>query len=434
MKHPLARPMTVGVLALLGGAGLLAGCGKNSPPVPLTHEVYIWQRSWNENVRQAVAQARASSVGFVPLAAQIAWRDGRPAVTWPEVDWKLAGNGHRLTLAVRIDPLKTKDLGTEEARRAVVDTVREVLRRARDGGANPAEVQLDFDAAESQLAGYAKWVEAARQTVAPLSVTFTALPCWLKRAEFPALARAGHGYVLQVHAAEKPTVLTKCLCDAAQARSWVEEAARAAPGVPFRVALPTYTYELAFAPDDSCLGIVAEGESRAWPEGSRVVFLRADPAALAALRDAWNRKRPAEMTGLVWYRLPVSQDLRNWRWSTLRAMVEGHTPVPRLEIRTQPDTEGKLHDLVIANTGEADARLPASITVGWEAAASPEAGDALSGYEWSAQGKRAEFRLPDAPSSAPRVIPPGEMAPLGWLRFSTPVSSMKFDVARNVSD
>ena len=428
MKHPLARSVIHGVLVLLGWAGLLAGCGKKSPPAPLTHEVYVWQRSWNGNVRQAVEQARESSLGFVPLAAQIAWRDGRPAVTWPEVDWKLVGNGHRLTLAVRVDPLKTKDLGGEEARQAVVDTTREVLRRARDGGASPAEIQIDFDAAESQLAGYAEWVEAVRQTVAPLPVTFTALPCWLKRAEFPALARAGHGYVLQVHAAEKPTVLTKDLCNPAQARIWVLEAARAAPGVPFRVALPTYTYELAFAPDDSCLGIVAEGESRAWPEGSRVVFLRADPAALAALRDGWNRQRPAEMTGLVWYRLPVSQDLRNWRWTTLRALVEGRTPAPRLETRAQPDTEGKLHDLVIANTGDADARLPAQITVAWDADATPVAGDALSGYEWSAQGQMAEFRLPDAASSAPRVVPPGESAPLGWLRFSTPVSDLQIEI------
>lgn len=413
----------MGALCLLGWTGGLTGCGRKTqppPPAPLAHEVYIWQRAWNDPVREAVVQASAAGVGCIPLAAQLAWRDGRPAVIWPWVDWKAFGGERRPGLAVRIDPWPGKTAPGAEALRAVAETCREALRRAVASGADPGEVQLDFDAAESQLAEYTRWVAAVREAVAPVPVTFTALPCWVKRPEFPALARAGGGYVLQVHAAEKPTVLTKELCDPAQARKWVAEAARAAAGVPFRVALPTYTYELAFGADDSCLGIVAEGGSRVWPEGSRVVFLRADPAALASLRDGWNRDRPVEMTGLVWYRLPVRQDLRNWRWTTLRAMIEGRTPAPRLEVRAQADAGGQLYDLVLANTGEADAPLPVRVAVGWEAGAC-DAGDALSGYEWSARGAEAEFRLSDPAAGASRVVPPGESAPLGWLRFSVSV-------------
>lgn len=428
MNRPTKRLFAAAIVLLLGWVVLTTGCRKQNPPPSLTHEIYIWQRSWNDDVRNAVGETRPAPVGFIPLAAQIAWRDGRAAVTWPEVDWKLVTRQRSLGLAVRIDPCKAMDLAAMDPRRTVVETARVALARARKAEADPSEIQLDFDAAESQLEQYAEWVQAVRQAVAPLPVTVTALPCWLKHAEFGALARASNGYVLQVHAAEKPTVLTRDLCDPARARIWVEEAARAAPGVPFRVALPTYTYELAFAPDDSCLGIVAEGESRSWPEGSRVVFLRADPASLAALRDEWNRRRPSEMTGLVWYRLPVRQDLRNWRWRTLRAMVEGRIPVPRIEVRSQSDAEMKLHDLVVANPGDADALLPDRISVSWKAAAEAEAGDALSGYEWSANGQNAEFRLADPASSAPRVIPPGEFAPLGWLRFSAPVPNLQIQI------
>ena len=104
----------------------------------------------------------------------------------------------------------------------------------------------------------------------------------------------------------------------------------------------------------------------------------------------------------------------------------GTPPAPTFDVRAETTRDNVTAG--IANTGDADARLPAQITVAWDADATPVAGDALSGYEWSAQGQMAEFRLPDAASSAPRVVPPGESAPLGWLRFSTPVSDLQIEI------
>ena len=67
-----------------------------------------------------------------------------------------------------------------------------------------AELQIDFDAAESKLAGYREWLVALRSRVGTTRLVFTALPAWLRHEEFRALAQAADGFVLQVHSLERP--------------------------------------------------------------------------------------------------------------------------------------------------------------------------------------------------------------------------------------
>ena len=119
------------------------------------------------------------------------------------------------------------------------------------------------------------------------------------------------------------------LCDAANARRWVEQAGRL--GVPFRVALPTYTDRIAFTADGKLLATEAEGATHAWPEGTVLRAFRPNAADLAALVGEWTKDRPASLTGLLWYRLPVSTDAQNWRWPTLAAVMQGRPP--RHELR-----------------------------------------------------------------------------------------------------
>lgn len=414
MQHGIATLVTC--LVALGGS--LAWCAPAPPP--LTHEIYIWQQGWTPALRAAVTTARPECAGFVPLAARIAWHGATPAITWPDVSWAaVAGERRSGAAAIRVEPLPSKLATQPAACDAITATALECIRRAASRGVALTEIQLDFDAAESQLAIYTDWVARLKDAVAPRRVTFTALPCWLSRPTFKALACAGDGYVLQVHAAEKPTPEATWLCDPEQARRWVRQAALAAPGVSFRVALPTYTYEFAFAPDNACLGVVAEGENRAWPADSRVVFLRADPASLARLRDTWNAERPAELTGVLWYRLPIATDVRNWRWPTLRTLIRGGFPQAALAARASLDADGRLCDLILDNTGDADATPPAMITVSWQNSTCT-AGDPLSGYGLTTGPASAVFK---PRGDAGGIIRPGQSLALGWLRFTKPVAA-----------
>ncbi len=95
----------------------------------------------------------------------------------------------------------------------------------------------------------------------PLSIT--ALPTWLERSGFKGLASSAGSYVLQVHSLERPKDINTRfeLCDSKAARRAVDLAGKV--GVPFRVALPTYGYLIAFDSEGKYWA-VGEGPS-GWP-------------------------------------------------------------------------------------------------------------------------------------------------------------------------
>lgn len=436
------RYAVFGLAALLCGGAMV----KFLSTVPdascsaLVHEVYIWQRAWTPEVADAVKEAGSVADGFCPLSAQISWREGKPLVAWPRVAWQeLAATHKRLTVAIRVDPLTADLLADPANESSVCDVADKVLQKAKAAGAEVAELQLDLDAAESQLQAYARWVVALKKHVAPIRVTFTALPSWLHCDAFCPLAKSGDGYVLQVHAAERPSPLSKHLCDATKARRWALEAAHAAPGIPFRVALPTYTYEIAFDANGHRLGVVAEGERKAWPPDSSVVYLCANASELAALCEGWKSQRPAEMTGVIWYRLAVSNDEKNWRWATLRALMQGREPRSSLELQSTASDKGRLLDLTLHNSGEADAEWPREVIASLHQDGF-ESGDAVvPGMSVSLVDGEAKFAvLPHAGiamSALSRIIRPGESVALGWLRRRTSVhESPSFVIHECLSD
>ena len=72
-------------------------------------------------------------------------------------------------------------------------------------GLQPAELQIDFDCAESALDEYRIWLEAMKEMIHPIPLTLTVLPCWLKHSRsFGRLVSVVDSYVLQVHSFEPP--------------------------------------------------------------------------------------------------------------------------------------------------------------------------------------------------------------------------------------
>jgi hypothetical protein len=246
-------------------------------------------------------------------------------------------------------------------------------------------------------------------------LTITALPVWMRqRRAFRTLIQAADGYVLQLHSLVLPEKKGQklTLIEPRSAKGWAEEAARF--GVPFRAALPTYGYEAAFDGQGRLLGVLAEGPLLSWSAGVTVHTVRSDPAAMAGLIRDWSRDRPAELAGVVWYRLPVAGDRLNWSWPALRAVMAGRAP--RGELRAvirQP--EPGLVEIDLLNAGEADAAWPATVRLYWSGAV-PNAADGLSVYQIGA-ADRGEIRLE---RSAAGVLPPGERRTIAWLRFAVP--------------
>ena len=292
------------------------------------------------------------------------------------------------------------------------DLAASLVAQARTNHVNLSELQIDFDCAESKLDGYRVWVEAIQKRVAPLPVTITALPSWLDSRAFKRLAAVATNYVLQVHSVERPKNFDApfTLCDPRAAKRAVERAGRI--GVPFRVALPTYGYTLAFDMGGKFLGLSAEGPRPNWPTNAQIREVASNPIELAALVRDWTANRPAAMRGVIWYRLPTMVDNFNWRWPTLGAILAAR--VPREVLRVNPRrVESGLVEISLANEGELDISSRLAVEVRWSSARLV-AGDALRDFELADRSLSAARFQTRSQSVRLRA---GETLVLGWLRF-----------------
>ena len=398
------------------GNSVSAALGTQPPqvPGPLTHEAYVWQRAWTPPVREAIAQHASRFSGLTVLSAEVSWKDKQPQVVRVPLDYTVLTNVYcPVGLAFRIGPCPAS-LATNDATTGfLTDVAASLIAEARSHRLAPRELQIDFDCAESKLDGYRAWVEAFRRKVAPLPVSITALPSWLDQPAFKRLAAAADGYVLQVHSLQRPRALDApfTLCDPAAARRAVERAAQI--GIPFRVALPTYGYLIAFDAGGRFVGLSAEGPSKTWPASVRLGEVRADPLELAQLVQLWATNRPAAMRGVIWYRLPVSDDILNWRWATLGAIVSERFPRESFRVETRRVEPG-LVGISLINDGELDISSRLTIQVRWRNARFV-AGDGQREFELVDGGpSTVKFQT----KTEPCRVPAGEKQVIGWLRLS----------------
>jgi hypothetical protein len=319
-------------------------------------------------------------------------------------------------LALRVGPYSGPFAANDKTAAFLSELASALVAEARTNQVDPQELQLDFDCAESKLDGYRVWVELIRRKVAPLPLTITALPSWLKQPSFKRLISATDGYVLQVHSFERPKSIEApfTLCDPVAARRAAEHAAEF--GVPFRVALPTYGYIIAYDRNGQFVGLSAEGPNKSWPQDVRLREVRTDPRDMAKLVQDWSTNRPKALQGIIWYRLPISDDTLNLRWPTLAAIMQGRSPRESLRVQTRR-VESGLAEISLENDGELDLSSRLAIEVRWSRQSGSRlvAGDGLRGFELVNGGPATvQFQT----KSQPCRLPAGEKQVIGWLRLS----------------
>jgi hypothetical protein len=402
---------------LLVAAGLLfSSCSRQKRAAgTLRHDAYVWQRSWNEQVIDAVSQRRTNFTALIVLQAEVIWHGGRPATVRVPLDFDaLRASGCRVGLAMRIGAFGGPFVADDERGRFLAQLAQSLQAEARTNRLSVSELQIDFDCAASKLDGYRVWVEALRKAIEPTPLTITTLPSWLKQAAFKRLAAATDGYVLQVHSLERPknADVSFSLCDPELAKQAVERAARL--GVPFRVALPTYGYVLAFDPEGNFIGLSAEGPARNWPPVSILRDVRAQPEAMARLVRGWTRDRPDALGGVIWYRLPVAGDRLNWSWPTLASVMAGKNPAAKLRHELRNPQPG-LAEIDLHNEGDGDYEGAVQLKARWSGARLI-ASDGSQGVETTDGG-------PDALGFETRKLrlPAGESRSIGWLRLDKEV-------------
>ena len=432
------RLICVGVVAAVLAAAVGVGVAYRFRPVPTTsgplrHDAYVWQRQWTPAVAAAVRDAPAAVQTLAVLYAELRLPAGE--VEPAAADFGLLrAVGRPVALVIRVTFPAGGELPTDaRSLEALTALVAAGLREAAAHDVAVGEVQLDTDAPERQLQRLTRWLAATRAGVAVAgaraAVGFTALPSWLDRRAFGDLAAAADGYVLQVHGltlprrGDEPAVL----CDPEAARAAVWRAARAAPGVPFRVALPTYSYLVTRTPEGKVADVIAEDAAAAAP--GRVERVDTPAGDMAELVQAWTAARPMNMTGVVWFRLPTTDDTLNWPAVTLAAVAAGRTPAPRLAAHVRAP-EPALLEVDLVNEGDAPAALPRRVAL--QLPRAPLAADALAGFTL----RRDEpTRLTLSPDHIPawHTLPPGAALTIAWVRMTqpTPVTELTTHVEAN---
>jgi len=140
---------------------LFISCVAAAVAAPLPHDVYVWQRAWNESVREAVANHATNFQSLVVLGAEVSWKDKQPQVTRVAVNYEsLRAAGRPVGLALRIGPSAGPFRSNDAVSLALTSLAKSLIAEAITNRLRPVELQLDFDCAESKLDGYRVWVEA----------------------------------------------------------------------------------------------------------------------------------------------------------------------------------------------------------------------------------------------------------------------------------
>ncbi|PYJ28270.1 MAG: hypothetical protein DME80_13895 [Verrucomicrobia bacterium] len=387
------------------------GCHRSEQTIsgPLRQRGYLWQREWTTAVVDALGEADRRMDGVVILGAEINLAGKKPEIFRATIDWDAVkqGSEHR-ALALRVAPFGGPFRSDDAPAQAIVDLAKQLLSDARAHDVNLEEFQFDFDCAQKNLGSYRTWLLALKPIVQPTRFVITVLPAWLNDSEFRKLVHEVDGYVLQVHSVPISAGTNAKLFDAQFAREWVRKAARF--GTPFEVALPTYRCAAGYGPNGKLLSVAMDSVQPVWPPGTRVLEFGADANEIAAVVNDWQQTRPPQLRELIWYRIPIATDTRNWRWATLSAVMSGRLPEHKLNILQEGENP---IDLSIFNAGEADEQLNANVSATWNGAGLT-ASDALAGWNMRSENGRAIFTVT---ASRGLRLPPGATRKIGWLRF-----------------
>jgi hypothetical protein len=388
------------------------------PPVPLTHSAYIWQREWSDGLPAAMQRNQPFIAEWAVLVAEVEFRAGAaPRLVRVMPDYAaLRDSGRPVSFAIRVAPYSGPFDRTRPESQFLLELVGNVIATARQHGIEPTALHLDFDAATRQLDDYRHWLDALRETIAPIPLVFTALPTWLNSPAFARLTQATASYVLQVHSWEAPKTPDQLftLCDPERAKRAIAKADRL--NRPFQIALPTYGYHAWFDGQHRLLGLSAEGPTLTTTGNAQRREIRADPVAMAGLVRWLDSHRFARLRGVIWYRLPLPEDRLSWNERTWQSVMRGQAPTAKTSL-TLAKTSPGLVEITLQADGNADSVLDRPVRLDWRQARLIAA-DGLAGFTVNRIGPDA-LRFQPLSQELLRLAP-GQRAFIGWLRFDHP--------------
>lgn len=372
-------------------AVLCSACEEESVSTPLRHQMYVWQRVWTPAVTTAMERADSYTAGWRILVAETdlrgAWKELSPVVAAEGVTPK------SLTAVIRIEGQG----GLEDSEKLAAQFLTWV--RAQPTG-RWTTLEIDYDCPTRQLRGYVGLMRSLRGALpASMHLSLTALPTWISSPDLPTLLSVADESVLQVHSVLDPR---RGLFVSGVAMSWTKSYSRVTDK-PFSVALPDYGSRVAWDEAGHLLSVLSE--EAATQSGPVQKELEADPRDVAAFLEQLRAKHARNLTGIVWFRLPVEGDQRIWSLYCLESVIQGRPLISRRAVSAERDSFGA-YRVIVSNVGTVDMSLPRTVRMN-----SCVQADGLTGYVVRHQSNGLTFVT--GRSTMLRV---GERVAIGWTR------------------
>ena len=372
-----------------------AAAASDAPKPAATHTgfpqgAYIWQRIWTPEHRGVLANSHELFAELRVLAAQL-----QPGEGWSEVNVDLDAlhiDGRKVRPVIRLDGrLSALDANDIAARSA------QVIADWHTAGVNVDGIEIDFDGPSARLAEYVQLLDALRAKLPHAAVlSITVPPDWIGAKGLPALLERADETVLQLHAVGDPA---QVLFDPQRAAQWIAQFGTATKK-PFRIALPAY---------GSTADAAMSGGSDSTTQPGERHELRADPLVIAKLLRDLEHAHPANLQGVLWFRLPLPGDRRAWPLATLGAVIAARPLQAKLAADVRANGNGAF-DLEVANRGTLEAALPAQVEIATLACPQNDA-NPLPGYRIEAGEDVLRFvRETNA------TLPASQTRALGWVK------------------
>lgn len=352
------------------------------------------------------------------MVAEVSFREHQPQVREIELDWPaVRETGKPVGLVVRIHASVAATGWDDRALEDLRALLAKQRQRFADQQISLREAILDYDCPSARLADYTRLLRRLKPSFPNLGICITALPSWLESKSARELLSESPGYVLQVHSLHLPSDdgSMVSLMDVGEAERAVTRAG--AMGMPFRVALATYSCVVLFDENGRVKEVYGEDAPPSLTlSGERRAILDSDAFATADLVRKWNTSRPAAMQGIIWYRLPVESDRLNWPAELLPKVASGAVLRRKWIGTLQSQPEG-YENIALSQSGDAPDDLPREILVEWQGPAALGA-DGLQGYEVVSQTS-GQLRLRLVHPERFARVAPGQNRLAGWLRRET---------------
>lgn len=312
----------------------------------LPQEAYIWQKKWVQSIEPAIKQTAPYIIGWRFLAGEYE-PDGQ--VIYPAIQYEwLQQSQLPLTAVYRFDRLRP------------LPSVEEILALIQNSPAYQRyhihKIELDLDWPTSKLNLYITLLKSLKEKMPTnIQLNITMIPDWLRSPFFAELSEQVPCPVLQVHSVDNPQT---GLFNPQNAMNYILTMNRLSRH-PFYVALPTYGLKIQTTPTGRIYAIEGENNFQTGQTGKE---LYSDPQQIKKLIQELQQNTPSQLHGIIWFRLPIANDQRNWSQNTWLAMIR-HQPL-KGHIVTQeipdPENPGAIK-LSLVNQGNIALPLPKTI-------------------------------------------------------------------------